>query len=395
MDNSKFIEKIIEHHRCRDQERVQIKFANMKKDPFAFMRGTCHLFYQDLPVESLPKSPAAWLCGDLHMQNFGSFMGANGQFYFDINDFDESALGPALFDIARLTTSILVAAESIKVEPVDAARLCHVFIKSYQEALRDGKARWVEKDTADGMIEDLLKSLKCRDRNEFVNNRIEKVNGNHLIRTDGIKALPADSAVKETIAAVIRDFAQKNRIPNLQHIIDVARRIAGSGSLGVERFIILTVSDSGPEEFYLFDLKQSRASSLVPFIQIHQPVWKNESERAVSIQGMMQAISPGLLLPVEFDSSYYTLKELQTTDDRVNIAKWNGKINRLEGVLRAMGQIVAWAQLRSSGRMGSAIADEFIDFGHDAGWVGLLMEVSHVMAQNIFSQWKAFSKADI
>src|ERR1700744_66926 len=71
-------------------EMVQLKYEAMMENPFRFFRGTCHLFYEDLPRNSwLLSSPRIWLCGDLHLENFGSFKGVH-RLYFDMNDFDET-----------------------------------------------------------------------------------------------------------------------------------------------------------------------------------------------------------------------------------------------------------------------------------------------------------------
>ena len=80
----------------------------MRASAFAFMRGTCHLFYDQLPRSGVFKSaPPVWVCGDLHLENFGSYKGDNRLVYFDINDFDEAALAPVSWDLVRLLTSLL------------------------------------------------------------------------------------------------------------------------------------------------------------------------------------------------------------------------------------------------------------------------------------------------
>ena len=57
----------------RDPERLQLKYHAMRTNPFVFLRGTCHLFYNRLPHEGVFKSALlAWVCGDLHLENFGS-----------------------------------------------------------------------------------------------------------------------------------------------------------------------------------------------------------------------------------------------------------------------------------------------------------------------------------
>ena len=93
----------------------------MRRSPFRFFRGTAHLFYDDWPASSpLDKSPLTWACGDLHLENFGSYKGENGLAYFDINDFDEAALAPASRDLARFATSTLLAITDLGVSAAEA-----------------------------------------------------------------------------------------------------------------------------------------------------------------------------------------------------------------------------------------------------------------------------------
>src|ERR1700747_2530702 len=90
-------ERVKEFNSGRIPEMLKIKYRNMRQNAFVFYRGSCHLFYEDLPaVSHLNNSPLSWLCGDLHLENFGSYKADNRLVYFDINDFDESALAPCL-----------------------------------------------------------------------------------------------------------------------------------------------------------------------------------------------------------------------------------------------------------------------------------------------------------
>ena len=85
------VHSIAEFNRGRDPERLAMKLRAMRADPFVFLRGTCHLFYARLPRDPLLRSaPPTWLCGDLHLQNMGSYKGDNRLVYYDINDFDEA-----------------------------------------------------------------------------------------------------------------------------------------------------------------------------------------------------------------------------------------------------------------------------------------------------------------
>src|SRR5665213_1725196 len=110
---------------------VQLKYKLMAQNIFTFYRGTCHLFYEDLAAaKPLPASPLAWLCGDLHLENFGSYKADNRMVYFDMNDFDEAILAPCSWEVVRLLTSILIAAPSMSVKREDAVALTRQCLNS-------------------------------------------------------------------------------------------------------------------------------------------------------------------------------------------------------------------------------------------------------------------------
>jgi len=86
----------------RDPERLTMKYNAMRTSPFVFLRGTCHLFYERLPQDPLfDAAPPVWICGDMHLENFGSYKADNGLVYFDNNDFDEACLAPNLYELVR------------------------------------------------------------------------------------------------------------------------------------------------------------------------------------------------------------------------------------------------------------------------------------------------------
>jgi uncharacterized protein (DUF2252 family) len=47
-------------------------------------------------------------CGDAHLSNFGIYASPQRSLVFDINDFDETAVAPAEWDLKRLVTSAIV-----------------------------------------------------------------------------------------------------------------------------------------------------------------------------------------------------------------------------------------------------------------------------------------------
>ncbi|MDR3392752.1 MAG: DUF2252 domain-containing protein [Sulfuriferula sp.] len=378
----------------REPERLALKYRNMRLNPFVFLRGTCHLFFDRLPRERvLERAPATWLCGDLHLENFGSYKGDNRLVYFDVNDFDEAALAPCTWDLVRCLSSILVGAASMSVARPAALVLCSTFLGGYTAALASGKARWIERDTADGLIGQLLDSQRNRLRPQFLDSRTERKGKQRRIRLDGKKALPVSDKQRNKITTFMEGFAKQQADPQFYNVLDIARRIAGTGSLGVDRYIILVEGKGSPDRNYLLDLKQALPSSLTPHLTDRQPRWQTEAHRIVALQQRMQAVSMAFLHPVAIGKKSYVLRALQPDEDRVVLDGAHDTLQHLEGVVRSMGELVAWAQLRSGGRNNSAIIDTLIDFAQQKKWQQSLLDIAIHCSMQTEQDWQIYAEA--
>lgn len=385
---------IREFNSGRDPERLHLKYRAMRASAFAFLRGSCHLFYDRLPRSGIFKSaPLTWCCGDLHLENFGSFKGDNQLAYFDINDFDESALAPASWDLVRLVCSLRVAADNVTIRRSEAERLCALFVESHASALALGKSYWVERDTAGGLVRSLLDGLRVRRRADFLNTRTRIKGKKRLLRVDGTKALPPTEQQRAAIVDFMTAFALTQPEPAFYKVLDVARRVAGTGSLGVDRYAILVEGKGSPDGNYLLDLKRALPSVLASRAPSPQPRWPTEAHRVVAIQRRLQAVSPAFLQPVFMADNAYVLRALQPSEDRVTLDAATQGRGMLEQTVQTMARMVAWAQLRSSGREGSATADELIDFGQRAKWRQKLLDASSECAVQVLRDAEAFNAA--
>jgi len=120
--------RIAKFNEGRDPERLALKFAALRHDAFTLLRGTCHLFYEDLRASDLPMSPLVWCCGDLHLENFGTYKGDNRLAYFDLNDFDEACLTPALWELVRFLTSVRVGGKTLGMDRRMTTMLMRTFL---------------------------------------------------------------------------------------------------------------------------------------------------------------------------------------------------------------------------------------------------------------------------
>lgn len=378
----------------RDPERLAIKYRKMRASPFAFLRGSCHLFYDRLPVRGLNKDfPLVWACGDLHLENFGSYKGDSREVYFDLNDFDEAALAPASWDLVRMLASIWLGAHDISDKSDDVRKACEVFLRAYCSALSGGKAFWVERDVVQGPARELLDGLRGRTRSDFLVDRTVLKGRKRKIRIDGRKALAATPAQHAMVTDFMATFASSQPNPGFYKVLDVARRIAGTGSLGVDRFAILVEGKGSPDGNYFLDLKRATCSSMAPHLKVKQPRWPSEAHRCVELQRRCQAVPMAFLHAMRLDGEPYVLRALQPSEDKVSFSPAELSLPELNALLATMGHVVAWSHLRSAGRQGSAIADELIDFGQRRKWQEKLVKAAQTCARQVKADAALFNAA--
>ncbi|HMH25601.1 MAG TPA: DUF2252 family protein [Gemmatimonadaceae bacterium] len=382
--------RIERYNAGREPERLALKYRAMCKSPFAFFRGTAHLFWEDVAARSpaLPRGPLVWASGDLHFENFGSFQGDNGLSYFDLNDFDEAALAPATWEVARFVASAYVAAPSLDLTRTEANDLVKSFLDAYQTALADGKARWIERATARGMVRTLLRRVSKQTRAMLLNSRTTVKKGKRRIRVDGRRALPITESQRTRVTRRLDNFAKSQPDPDFFRVLDVARRVAGLGSLGLERYIVLVRGDRDGNA--ILDAKEATPSTLARFEKLRQPAWKSEADRVVAIQHRMQAIAPAMLHAKKIGRGGYVLRELQPSSDRLTLDDARGDHRHLRSAAKSMGRVTAWAQLRSSGRQGSATADDLIAFAGANGWKQRLIDFGRSYESQVKRDYQQF-----
>jgi uncharacterized protein (DUF2252 family) len=263
----------------RSPDGLALKFSRMRGDAFSFLRGSCHLFNARLSLSgTLRNAPSAWACGDLHADNFGCYKGALRQLCFDIVDFDEALLAPAPWDALHLLTSLDLGL------PDDApkAALTQAFVDAYGAALAEGKAGWVDVVTAPPPVRTWLEEAGARQRPAFLDTRTVRVGRQRGIRLDNGKAWPATAEQKAAVQASLASFAAGQDDPRFFEVIDIARRITGTGSLGRERYIVVVRGKGSPDGNHLLDLKRAQAASGLACVPQVQPDWAGEARSASS-----------------------------------------------------------------------------------------------------------------
>lgn len=251
----------VEHDRrqLRRQPKLLVrKWSRMAASPFAFLRGASGLWGEALRRE--PKLLHGFpgrgvVVGDLHLENFGTFQTARGP-AFHVNDFDEAFVGPWAFDLLRLLTSVLLARGELSVSGTA--------VLSLADALVEGHARGVggARQTPPRFVQALVAKAGRAEEEKLLKKKLDSKE--RLVR-DGERMLPAPQAVVKAVPEALRTWAAalSPRVRELERleVLDVVRRVAGTGSLGVERVLALC---RGNGRRVLVELKQARGSPSDP-----------------------------------------------------------------------------------------------------------------------------------
>jgi len=373
------------------KDSLKLKYERMAKDAFSFFRGTCHLFYEDLSKEkNFPASPPIWISGDLHVENFGSFKGNNRLVYFDLNDFEEAILAPVSWEIARIITSIDVAFDSFKIADERADDMVEQFLYTYSLTLQKGKALYIEPQIANGVVKTFLETVAKRPHDELLNERTSIQGDNRCLLIDEEHHIELPEELKKELLDHIQQWAaKKNQLSN-HRCVDVAFRIAGTGSIGVNRYCFLFQDTDNTSQYKLIDMKEARASSLAKYTNRKQPIWPTEAKRIFFVQKFMQNNNPELLSTTRFNKSSYLIRELQPSADKISFKKIKEQHEDIKQVIDDMAMLTASAQIRISGRKGAAVADELIAFGNKKGWQKKLIDFSKSYSKKVNDYYQEY-----
>ncbi len=371
---------------------VQLKYKLMSENEFRFFRGTCHLFYEDLnKVKDFPVSPPTWICGDLHLENFGSFKGNNRMVYFDLNDFDEAILAPLCWEVSRTLTSIFVAFNTLKIKPSEAKRAAKLFLKTYSEVLSGGKAYYIDPRTATGIVKSFMKTVKKRTEATLIQRICEPKASNLKIAIDNKTHFEVVKVLKAELKQEVSNWIKSTREwPNNCIVRDVAFRVAGTGSVGLKRYMFLLQNTKNKKKFVIVEMKQMRSSALTPYGNIKQPIWKSEAERLIFIKKRMQNISPALLSQIIFRKEAYVFQEMQPAADKIKFELIEENYKDLENVIKDMAMLTASSQIRSGGIHGSSIIDELVAFGQQKDWQDPLLNYAINYSKQVTADFNEF-----
>jgi uncharacterized protein (DUF2252 family) len=199
-----------------------------------------------------------------------------------------------------------------------------------------------------------------------------------------------NEAYKKELSQFINHWMESSAAKDYGYkVIDCVFRIAGTGSIGVKRYMFLLESKK-TGKYLLVDMKQAKPSSVQPYLHVKQPEWQSEAVRVMQIKQRMQNVSVALLGTGLFKGDSYIIQEMQPTEDRINFELIKNRYDDIRLVIEDMALLTASAQLRSTGRQGSVIADQLIEFGYGTHWQEEILKYAKKYAGEVRKDYEQY-----
>ncbi|MGW0700537.1 DUF2252 domain-containing protein [Streptomyces sp. NPDC002867] len=292
-----------------DPAAFKVKFRKMAASAFAFYRGTACLFYSDLESERHggpfldERTGRVWIHGDLHAENFGTYMDANGRLIFNVNDFDEAYVGPFTWDLKRLAASLALIGytKALGDEQItDLVRICAAAYRERIHALATGaKTEEVPPftlDTAEGPLLGALRTARSLTRFSLLDSMTEIRDFERRFAAGG-GSIELDAAMRYKVLAAFDGYLEtlpesSLTRPDSYRVKDVVgRRGIGIGSAGLPSYNILLEGNSDAlENDVVIYMKQAQTPAVSRHITdpAVRGYFQHEGHRTVISQRALQ-----------------------------------------------------------------------------------------------------------
>lgn len=367
------IEILTESNEGRLPELVPIRFGRMLQSSFTFYRGSAAIMAADLA-----STPSAGLrvqaCGDAHLLNFGGYATPERRVVFDVNDLDETLPAPWEWDLKRLTASVVIAAQYMRLHENEAARAATMAVRAYRERMIEYSSMralevWYDNIPLERAMAEMSGSnAKLR---KIAAKRLEKAHQQSAVENVFLKlaeyhgTLPSikdnpplifhptqeqapgmRTQYREALALYRESLPEHVRaLLDRFRLCDLAVKVVGVGSVGTQCLVALFMAADNDPLF--LQIKEARASVLEPYAgaSLHA----NHGQRVVAGQRLMQAASDMFLgWTTGVNGRHYYVRQLRDVKISAIVEGWD--FDRLT----IYGRLCAAALARAHARSGDA-----------------------------------------
>ena len=357
-----------------DPRAFRRKFRKMAADPFAFYRGSAVLFYDDVArLEDRwadERSGRVWIQGDLHAENYGTYMDSSGIFVFDVNDFDEAYLGHYTWDLQRMAGSLALLGFGYALSDETITEMIGTYARSYVEQVRafatgdrDEEFR-LTLETTDVLLHDFLQVARGHTRLDLLQS-MTTLEGHvrHFSDGPGVRRLDDDEReeVLEAYGDYLDTIPETKRQGSVSYEVKdiVGRKGFGIGSAGLPAYNLLVEGRTQAlDNDVVLSMKQGNIpapSRVVGDGRLHE-FFKHQGHRTAVSQRALQAHSDPWLGWCELGGVGQVVQELSPYENDLD---WSSvsEPDEILPLLRYLGQATAKVHCVSDGSSDQPLVD--------------------------------------
>jgi uncharacterized protein (DUF2252 family) len=299
----------------RVPELIPIRHGRMAASAFGFYRGAAAVMAWDL--SQTPDSGfTVQACGDAHLVNFGIFASPERHLIFDVNDFDETLPAPWEWDVKRLAASIVVAGRENGFGAEENDLAVRTAVGTYRERMFELATMrtldvWYSRVDVDEILtmfeamssqsESMRTAQKtvARARNHDTMHAVAKLTevvdgvrriADHPPLIDHVALANAEDQIRSLYEGYLASLSPELQLLlNRFHLVDVARKVVGVGSVGTRCWIAL-FEGGADDDPLLLQIKEAQTSVLEHELHVGS-IYRHHGERVVHGQRLVQAAS--------------------------------------------------------------------------------------------------------
>jgi uncharacterized protein (DUF2252 family) len=311
-----------------DPRAFRRKFRKMAADPFAFYRGSAVLFYDDVARLEDPwadeRSGRVWIQGDLHAENYGTYMDSVGIFVFDVNDFDEAYLGHYTWDLQRMAASLALLGFGYALSDDTIEKMIVTYGRAYVDQVRafatgdrDEEFR-LTLETTGGLLREFLQTARGHTRLDLLESTTTlEGHGRRFSDGPGVRRLEDDEheSVLEAYREYLETIPETKRQQSVSYEVKdiVGRRGFGIGSAGLPAYNLLVEGRTQAlDNDVVLSMKQANIPAVSRFVDTGEvdAYFEHEGHRTVVSQRALQVHTDPLLGYTELDGVGYVVSEV-------------------------------------------------------------------------------------
>jgi uncharacterized protein (DUF2252 family) len=357
---------------------VALKNQLMAASPFAYFRGAVPVMAYDLSLIA-NTGICNQLCGDAHVRNLGAFAAPDGRLVFDINDFDETIVGPFEWDVKRMATSLVLGGRTAGAKNLHCREAAAVFLERYRTMMGafarmpvlevahyqvhrlqnvvplQGILRMAERATPIHTLLTLTEVEGAATEAKSTKTAVKTKTGAVPLQPRVFKTLPpmltrVKGELAEQVVESVIKYAESLQ-PERRHFlvqyrpVDVAFKVVGTGSVGLRDYVVMMEGNGAKDPLFL-QIKEETESGYAPYVAAKaRRLGQHHGRRVVEGERAMQLQSDPFLGWTTLNGRDYLVRQLN--DHKASIQLENLKTAGLLDYAAVCGEILARGHARA------------------------------------------------